>query len=361
MKYQFQLALICIILISGCKPKNEIRPERRTIVDAVFGSGHLENAGQYTIMANADGFISKSYVHEGDTVQAGQMLFCLNNDIQNTQVANALTNLNYAKANANAGSPQITQLQIQILQGRKKLSVDSANYARYSRLVTTKAVSENDFENAKLNFQSSVANLNILKKNLDDLLRNLRLNVENAAAQYQLQKENNNFYQLSSKGPGVVMNLAKKPGDYVRRGDVIAMLGTGHTVIKLDIAEEDINRIRIGQRVLVSMNNEKDKNYEALVSKIYPAFNVTDQAFIIEAMFKTAPLHPLNGAQLQGNIIVEEKKNALVIPSSVVVNDHYVWINRQKRKINTGIRTLEWTEVTGGLSGNEVLTLPNAD
>jgi len=357
--YRSVFSLLLLIAVSSCK-HDEIKPQRRDIVDAVFGSGHLENSNQYTIMANATGFIDSSYVAEGDTVKDGQVLFRLANDVQRTQVSNAMTNLEFAQANAQQTSPQITQMELQIAQAQQKLQVDSTNYQRYARLVKTQAVAIADYDNIKLTYQASLANLNVLRKNLADLRHTLNLNVNNARAQYDIQKENNKYYFLYSKGPGVVMNVNKKTGDYVRLGDAIAMLGTGRIIIKLDIAENDIGRVQVGQQALISLNSEQDKTWQAVITKIYPSFNSTDQSFIAEATFKTQPDKVLNGTQLQANIILQEKKNVLVIPSYSLINDNYVMLagSKEKKKVGIGIRMLEWTEIVAGLSENDILTLP---
>ncbi|MCJ8209565.1 efflux RND transporter periplasmic adaptor subunit [Mucilaginibacter sp. RS28] len=359
MKYP-KLLLLVLLAAVGCKQKNEVKPQRKDIVDAVFGSGHIENVNQYTATANAEGYIRAAYVAEGDTVKKGQPLFRLSNEVQQTQVGNALTNLRYAETNTAQGSPQIAQLKLQIAQAQKKLSVDSANYQRYSRLIKTQAISAVDFENARLNYQNSQSNLHVLQKNLADLQRNLNLNLANARAQYQIQQENNNYYNITSTGPGVVMNVVKKVGDYVRKGDAIASIGVGTPIIKLYIAEEDIERIKLGQRALIALNSDKDKVHEAVITKIYPAFNTNEQSFIAEATFKENPGRVLNGTQLQANIIIRTSKNALVIPSYYVVNDNNVILasNGEKRRVKVGIRTLEWTEIISGLNENEELTLP---
>jgi multidrug efflux pump subunit AcrA (membrane-fusion protein) len=361
MKYYQMLLFVLLITLVSCKHQNEIKPERKNIVDAVFASGHTENNNQYTIMANAEGYIQNSYVVEGDTVKSDQRLFRILNNVQETQVQNAVINLDFAKTNASAGSPQIEQLQVQIAQAAHKLTVDSANYQRYARLVKSQAVSTTDFENAQLNFRNSQSSLRVLQKNLADLRHNLKLNVDNAKAQVDIQQENNGFYEVTSQAPGIVMNLAKKTGDYVKKGDAIATLGTGGVIIKLDIAEDDIGRVIVGQHTLISLNSEKEKTYNATITKIYPAFNSTDQSFIAEATFETIPKHILNGTQLQANIIIQTKSNALVIPSYYLVNDDEVLLNgsKQKHKVTVGIRTLEWTEITGGISENDVLTAPN--
>jgi multidrug efflux pump subunit AcrA (membrane-fusion protein) len=360
MKYVNLLFTAMLLSLLGCSHKNEIRPERRDIVDAVFGSGHLENKNQYTVMANTEGFVKNAYVVDGDTVKVGQRLFQLDNSVQQTQVQNAIQNLTYAQSNASLGSPQIEQLKLQIAQAVQKLNVDSANYGRYSRLVKTHAVSNIDYDNARLTYQSSAASLKQLQKSLADLQHTLNLNVDNARANYDIQKENNNYNILASKAAGVVMNVNKKVGDYIKKGDAVAVLGTGRIIIKLDIAESDITRLKLGERVLISLNSQQDRTYEASISKIYPSFNTTDQAFIAEAEFKTAPAQVLNGTQLQANIIIQTKKNALMIPSYCIINDHYVMLKggKEKKKVNTGIRTLEWTEITGGISESDVLTTP---
>ena len=352
--------LLLVLAMPGCQNRREITPERKTIVDAVFASGHTENRSQYTIMANVEGLVQEAYVVEGDTVHGGQRLFRIQNDVQRTQVANAATNLDFARTNASEGSPQLLQLEAQIAQAQKKLSVDSVNYLRYSRLVKTQAVSTSDYDNARLTYQNSQSALVVLEKNLADLRHNLNLSVDNARAQYEIQKENDNYYDITSVGNGVVMNVDKKTGDYIKKGDAIAVMGTGNVIIKLDIAEDDIRRVRVGQKTLISLNSEKEKTYPAVITKIYPSFNTTEQSFVAEADFDTIPDHLLNGTQLQANIIIETKDGALVIPSYCLMNDSFVLVkgSDDKRRVAVGIRTLEWAEITAGLKEGEVILAP---
>lgn len=357
MKYFLYMVLLGF---TACSRRREVRVERKTIVDAVFASGHTENRSQYTVMANVEGAVQHAFVTEGDTVHSGQRLFRIQNDVQRTQVANAATNLDFARTNAAEGSPLIVQLEAQIAQAQKKLGVDSVNYLRYARLVRTQAVSTSDYDNARLTYQNSQSALTVLQKNLADLRHTLDLNVDNARAQYQIQKENDNYYDINSMGDGVVMNVGKRTGDYIKKGDAIAVIGTGSVVIKLDIAEEDIRRVAAGQRTLISLNSEKKATYTAVITKIYPAFNSVEQSFVAEAVFDTVPDHLLNGTQLQANIIIETKSKALVIPSYCLLNDSFVLVKGSdgKHRVQPGIRTLEWTEITAGLNEGETVVEP---
>lgn len=357
MKYFLYLFMLAAV---ACTGRRAIRPERKTIVDAVFASGHTENKTQYTLMANVEGLVQQAFVTEGDTVRAGERLFRIQNDVQRTQVANAATNLRFARTNAAEGAPQLAQLEAQIAQAQKKLSVDSVNYLRYSQLVKTQAVSTSDYDNARLTFQNSQSALTVLQKNLADLRHNLNLSVDNARAQYQVQKENDNYYDINSVGDGVVMNVGKRKGDYIKKGDAIAVMGTGSVIIKLDIAEDDIRRVREGQRTLISLNSEKEKTYSAMITRIYPAFNSAEQSFVAEAAFDTVPEHLLNGTQLQANIIIGTRTNAQVIPSYCLVNDSFVILKGtgEKHLVRVGIRTLEWAEITAGLNEGDVILTP---
>jgi multidrug efflux pump subunit AcrA (membrane-fusion protein) len=356
-----KLMIAASLLLSACSQQQSTTLQHKDIVDAVFGSGHIENNSQYSVMANAEGYLKAAYVTEGDTVKKGQRLFSLTNDVQQTQVGNAGANLEFARKNTSPGSPQIAQIKIQISQAKDKNQLDSINYQRYSRLVKTHAVSAADYENAQLSYQSSLSNLHVLQKNLADLQHNVELSFKNARSQYRIQQQNNNYYQILSQAGGVIMNLTKKTGDYVKIGDPIALIGAGSLVIKIYIAEDDIQDVKPGQLALISLNSLKDKVFKARITKIYPSFNTTEQSFIADAQFTDEPGNLLNGTQLQANIIVREIKNALVVPSYYLINGDYLMVkgNKEKKAVKVGIRTLEWTEIKGGVGPEDILLAPN--
>jgi multidrug efflux pump subunit AcrA (membrane-fusion protein) len=349
-----------LICLASCHRRNETIPQHKEIVDAVFGSGHIENKDQYAVIANYAGYLKTVYVAEGDTVRKGQTLYRLDRQVQQTQVVNARQNLDFARTNVAPSSPQLEQLDIQIVQAREKARVDSLTYARYQRLVTTHAVSTSDMENAGVQYTASASSLAVLQKNLADLKHTLTLNVQNAQAQYDIQRQNDDYYDITAKADGTIFTLTKRVGDYIKVGDQIAEVGAGLLIIKLDIAEDDIRRVREGQRALISLNSNKDSVYEATITSIYPAFDDSQQAFTVEARFRTLPPVLINGTQLQANIILEDKKDALVIPTYYLMAGDYVFVKGRKEKVavKTGIRTLEWTEVLGGVASDDILLQP---
>ena len=359
---QIYKAIVPLIFLSvlGCGQENAIHPQRRNIIDAVFASGHIENLYQYSINANADGFLKTVSVVEGDTVKTGQLLFKLTNDVQKAQVYNARTSLNYSEFNAREGSPQIEQLKYQIIQAQEKKSTDSINNVRYAHLVKSNAVAKSDADNARILYLSDASNLDVLKETLKDLYHNLKNNVDNARAQLDQQQGNDDFYLLKASNPGIVLSVNKKLGDLAKKGDIIAQIGSGISIAKLYIAEDDIQRVKLGQSVLISLNSEKNHPVNAVIKKIYPQFDNNDQSFVADAYFNDTAFRPINGTQLQANIIISQKNNAMVIPSYLITNGDYVFVKGKADKVpvTTGISTLEYTEILSGLNENDVLLVP---
>ena len=354
-------AILIILTLTSCRQSPSFTPQYRDIVDAVFASGSTQAKDQYKITAFADGYLQQSLVAEDDTVHKGQLLFRIGNDIQRTQVHNAATNYDYAVRNAENNAPQIQQLESQIAQAQQKKTTDSLNYLRYQRLLPSHAVAQVDYDNARLTSEASTAGLTQLQKNLEDLRTNLSLNVENTRSQYRLQQQNNDYYELTGQSDGRIENVYKKNGDLIRKGDVIADLGAGLQIARLLIAEEDIDRVRLGQATLVSLNTDKVHVYDATITKIYPSFNTNDQAFIAEATFNPLPANLRNGTQLQANIILSEKKHALVVPASYILPGDSVILaaDHSHAPVRTGIRTLEWVEILGGLHDNQSIEPAN--
>jgi multidrug efflux pump subunit AcrA (membrane-fusion protein) len=349
------------VALASCRETPSFTPQYRDIVDAVFASGSTQAKDQYRITAYADGYLQQSLVTEGDSIHKGQLLFRIANDIQRTQIHNAATNYDYALRNAAGNAPQIQQLESQIAQAQHKKTTDSLNFQRYQRLLPSHAVAQVDYDNARLAAEASAASLIQLQNNLEDLRTNLSLNVENTRSQYRIQQQNNDYYELTGQSNGRIENVYKKNGDLIRKGDVIADLGAGLQIARLLIAEEDIDRVRLGQRALVSLNTDKLHVYNAAITKIYPSFNTNDQAFIAEATFDTLPSGLRNGTQLQANILLGEKKHALVIPTNFILPGDSVILasDHSHIPVKTGIRTLEWVEILDGLRDNQPIQPAN--
>jgi len=287
------------------------------------------------------------------------MVAVIESDVQNNQVADAIAVYNDAANNASANAAQLQQIQTKINQAREQLALDKVNYERYTDLRAKNSVSQLDFEKAELQYNASQNNLSVLQNNYTEAESALKLNETRSLVQVNTQKAILEDYRLTTSISGRVIDLYKKQGELIRKGEAVAEIGSGSFIIKLFVAEDDIEKVNNGQAVAVNMNTYPNQTFNAKVSKIYPSFNEVEQSYVVEARFDQFPDKIFSGSQLQANIETGSSKNALVIPSSYLLRESYVLLdNGEERKVVIGGKNSDWTEVISGITEQDVLTKP---
>jgi multidrug efflux pump subunit AcrA (membrane-fusion protein) len=353
------LMLSCLLAIASCKPKfDEISPRIAPITEAVFASGTIEPKDAYTVTSLSDGFIVRSYVVENDLVRDGQLLFQLDNRQQRTQVEIARTNVNFAQISAASNSPALLQQNAQVEVARVKKQNDSVTLSRYQQLYTTNSVSRQDLDNAQMTYLSSTSSYNAAVDNYIVTSDKLKQDLQNNRSMLQNAEAGNQYYNLAAVGASKVYQIFKKQGDLVRKGDQVAQLGNPDSiVINLDLDEGSISKVQLGQQVLIELNTEKNKTYEARVTKIYPHFNDASQSYKVEARFLVEMPSLISGTQLQANIITNKKDKALLIPHIYLMAGDKVLVKHGKKNdtasIKMGIVSDDWIEVLTGLSTDD--------
>ena len=352
--------LIAVGFVS-CQKAEVTKPQKVDITDVVFASGHVISDHEYQVTANTEGYLVNSFVEEGAKVKSGMPLFHLANGVQSEQLSNAQVNYNDALAKMDVNSPERKQLELQIEQANQQLAQDRRNYERYKKLFESKAVSQVEFEKAELQYENGKRNVEIQQKSLDDLMAGLELNLKNAETQLVIQRENNNDYFLSSSIDGEVLSIFKEQGELVRRGEAVAIIGGGDRLVKLFVSEEDIHEVKPGQEVVLSLNTDKERNYEGKVTRIMPSFDELEQSFVIEAAFVDAPAVIYHNTQLQANIIIGQFLNAWVIPPQYLLEGDSVLTSANNLKfVEVGLRNENWVQIMNGLDESETLKVPKA-
>lgn len=359
IKKRWLIVFILSNFLMSCQQQVTTKPSRKNLVDVVFASGYIAMAHEYYVAANTDGYIVKIFAQQGDQVQKNSPLVQISHEAQSARLDNALVTYQDAQEKLRPTSPQMVQLQLQIDQAKTQMKLDQKNFQRYASLLEDNAVSQLEYDNMKLRYESSKSNVEILKKSLADLRNSLKVNLKNAQNQLKIQQESKNDYVIRTSADGVLLNKYKEQGELVRRGQNVAKIGGGKFVVKLFVAEEDINRIKVGQVAKVALNTHKNQMFEAKVSRIYPSFDEKEQSFVIEATFVKQPKILLAGTQLQANVVVAKKQNALIVPVTYLRKGDKVMLADQKKEVQVtvGIRNTEWVEVIKGLNENQAIVL----
>jgi multidrug efflux pump subunit AcrA (membrane-fusion protein) len=165
----------------------------------------------------------------------------------------------------------------------------------------------------------------------------------------------NNF--IRSDCNGIIYHTMIEQGEVVHLNEPLALVGDAQNrIVQLAVDQQDINKIKPGQLVLVKTDITGDTIYKASVIKIYSLMNETQQSFRVDATFNENFSYPFIHNAVEANIVVNEKKNALVIPRNAIEGKDSLWIKTndktQKIKVETGIKSTDYIEIVNGIVEN---------
>lgn len=360
MKTSYQIGyVLCIWGLVACgKKSTETSPQRKDLTDMTFASGSLEADDQYNLTAQTAGYLVTLNFVEGDTVRAGQILAVIDNN-QNIINAKGAAQLHQiTRNNTKASAPALLQITANIDAAKAKLVLDQKQADRYRRLLASNSVSTLESENAQLTATNSRASLRALQQqytNQQSLSHQQEVSQRVASEVDQVVKAQNQIRALQT---GTVYQKEKQLGDYVRQGDVLAVIGNPARIYaRLSVDETSMDKLKLGQAVIVQLNTNKAKTYKAVVREILPAFDTGSQSFIIKAYFTDALDFRITGTQIEANIITGERKNALVIPRTYLDYGDKVTLKSNDKQVvvKTGIVSSNWVEILGGITEQDVL------
>jgi multidrug efflux pump subunit AcrA (membrane-fusion protein) len=359
IKTHFYLSLVFLSGLLSCGgKKEEVQPVRKNITETVFASGSIEAIDKYNLSAQTEGYLLELFVQDGDSVSAGQLLARIDNSSTEAQAASTQQQLLLAEQNVSANGPALKELESNIAFAEKKVAQDKLVFERYSRLIVSDAASTIQLETSKLNYENSVSNLNALKERYKSVKQQAEMSKLVLQANAKTQQNAAQFNELKALENGKVAKILKKKGDFIRKGDAIAMMANMNTLVaKLNLDENSIAKVQVGQNVHLRLNTTKDELIEGKVLRIYPLFDEASQSYLVDVSFNTPLQFNVLGTRLEANIDISTKENVLLIPRSYLSFSETVLVKGEKepRKVKVGIRSTEYVEILEGLTENDVL------
>jgi multidrug efflux pump subunit AcrA (membrane-fusion protein) len=352
------IPLLLLATLFSCGESKEIQPITQDIKELVFASGQLEWDNSYNLTAQTDGVIQNTNFEVGNVVSKGKVLATIDNPINQINSEVAQEQLVISNQNVSVNAPALQQMEQNIQIAESKYLQDKKNAERYERLNQNNIGSKVEYENAQLTAKNALLNWNGLKKQYALLLQQAKqqqIATKGQLKNNQVLKDYNSIVAVES---GTVIKKFKNNGDYVKKGDVIAIIGDQQKVeAVLNVDENSIGKVKLGQTVFVKLNTNKNVVHNGKVTEILSAFDTQSQSFICKVNFDEALANPLFGTQLEANIFIAEKKNALLIPRNYVGFGNKVNVKGQDESviIKTGIISTEYVEVLDGIDKNTVL------
>lgn len=350
-----------VFLISCSKNETEeILPKKGTVTESVYASGVIKAGNQYTVFATVSGVLQKVNVSVGQTITKGQSLFQIESEKAQLATENAQLAYQISQESGRFIQDKIAEAELRVQSAKDRLALDESVYKRSKNVKEYNAISEVDFEKVELAYKNSKSNYASAIKQLSQLKAQLQNEQSRSNINLKINQKSQSDFTVKSAFSGELFDVLVKEGTLISPQTPLAIIGKKNNyLLELDVDENDMVRVTIGQKILVTMDSYKGQVFEATVDKIYPIMDVRSRTFRIEAHFIKTPPKLYPNLTAEANIIIKERKNVLTIPRNYLIDDNYVLVNKdEKRKIKVGLSDYQNVEVLDGLQANETIYLP---
>ncbi|EIB16514.1 efflux RND transporter periplasmic adaptor subunit [Campylobacter coli] len=337
------------------------------ISQTIEAVGKVYAKDQVDVGAQVSGQIIKLYVDVGSHVKQGDLIAQIDKDKQQNDLDITKAQLESAKAN---------------LESKKvALEIASKQYQREQKLYAAKASSLENLETQKNNFYTLKANV----AELNAQVIQLEITLKNA-------KKDLDYTTITAPIDGVVINVAVDEGQTVNANQntptIVRIANLDEMEIKMEIAEADVNKIKIGTELDFSLLSDPQKTYQASIASIDPAdTQISDSSTSSgsssssssssssnNAIYYYAKFYVANkddflriGMSIQNEIVVASAKDVIAVPTYAIKNDakgYYVEILQDqkavKKYVKLGIKDSVNTQILEGLSEGELLVVSSS-
>ena len=349
---------LSILSFTSCKTTEEkIFPQKEDITLSVYASGLVKSKTQYQVFSTVNGILKEILVEEGGIVKKGQVIARISDLSQKINVENARAQEDYNSIFSN--TEKVDQAKKEVELARIKLENEKSLLKRQKELWADGIGSKNDLDNRILSVENAQTNFNASHLHLNDLEKQLTFLANQSKRNTQISSTTMNDYTIKSEVVGRLYSFTKNIGEMVNTVNPIATIGDSNSfIVELEIDEFDISKIALGQTVIMSMDSHKGEVYEAEVSKIEPLMKEKSRSFTIEANFIKQPSQLYPNLSVEGNIIIQIKKNTITIPRNYLIDNSFVLIGENKVKVVTGIMDYDKVEILKGISISDEIYKP---
>ena len=296
---------VAAFLLSGGKKKEEVnfkmeKVAKANILNSVTATGTIEPVNEVTVGTQVSGIVSKIYVDYNSVVKKGQVIAELDK-------SNLLSQLNTAKS-------QLSQAQASLKSAQSDLAYQKANFNRYKALYQKGLISANEYESARLSYQTSAQTVASRKDQV-------------VAAQEEVARAQTNLSYATITSPidGIVVNKSVEEGQTVNANMstpdlfTIAQDLTNMQVVA-DVDEADIGDVKKGERVTFTVDAYPDDTFEGTVTQVRleatTTNNVVTYQVVISAPNADLKLKP--GLTASVVIYTQESNGVLSVPSKAL-------------------------------------------
>lgn len=266
-----------------------VPPENKAAVSAYFG-----------------GYVKNISLLEGQEIKKGQLLFTLEN-------------------------PDYIESQKLFLEYKNKLSYLKSDYERQKELVKENVVSQKTFLKSESDYKVALVNYESLKKKLTLM----NINPKNV-------NENNIKTTISIVSPisGFITKVNISKGMFLSPSNVaVTIISTEHLHIELNIYEQDLPKVEIGQNVTFKLQNN-NVVYRAKIHLINKVINAESRQVNIHChLINKNETNLFTPGMYVDAEILTKSKSSYALPENTIINieDSYFVLELIKSENNNYI------------------------
>ncbi|WP_148789579.1 efflux RND transporter periplasmic adaptor subunit [Campylobacter concisus] len=332
----------------------------------VDATGEIFATELIDVGAQVSGQIKKLYVKLGDQVKKGDMIASIDSSTQQNSIDNKEAQLAIYKA--------------QLESAKVALNISKTQFDRENVLFSKNATSKQEFESAKNTYSANSAKIKELEAQIK------QTNIELSTAKINL-----GYTKITAPRDGTVVSVQVEEGQTVNANQttptIVNIADLSHVKMKMQIAEGDITKIKVGTPVEYSILSEPTKKFQTTVSSIDPGLTtLSDGSYGSSSSSKSSYSSSSSsssavyyyaqsivdnkdgilriGMTTQNELLIANVEDAIIVPSIGIKKDEngtFVYLLKDgkavKTAVKTGIKDNLDTQIISGINENdEIIT-----
>jgi RND family efflux transporter MFP subunit len=335
-----------------------------SVIQAFYATGTVRPRLEYPISSSVAGIVEQVMVRQGEAAKKGEPLALVVDPNLQFQADKARAELKTRQQFVDPEkSPVLRQFDRQITATQQMLDAAKNLEDRFTSLAQRSAASANDRDQALEHTRKIWGDLESLKAQRAAKLRELQQDVETAESADRAAQENLSRQTVRSPIDGVVLDEPIAQGTRIEiNGHLmqLADLGPKSLIMRAAVDEENIAGVDKDQQVKMTLYSFPGRTFDGIVEQKYPKADATRRTFDVDVRFSAVEPRLQPGMTGELAFIEQTREGALIVPTQAV-QDNAIWTLRSGRLVKSdatiGIRSIERTEVTGGLRAGDVVVI----
>lgn len=344
-------------------------------------TGSLAGDQQTDVAPSVAGKVTAVGVDLGSYVKRGQMIVRLDDIDSKLRVEQAQAQLEQAKAALRQAEEKVGLRPGQnfdvnkipeVVNARVAFELSEKNLRRAEKLIESGDVSRSSYDDQKARRDQLKevyeAALSVGRQNFA-AVATARATVANAETQLGLARRNLSYALVFSPIDGYVAERSADLGEYVSPTSKVATIVRINPLrIRIDVPEQAIPEVKVGQSVSVTTSAWPDKNFSGRIARISPNVSPSSRTLTVEAEVENSSGVLKPGQFASVRILQERAQPAVLVPVRAVRTESgvsRVFVikdgHAQQRLVQLGQTESDLVEVKSGVAADEQVATSNVD